>query len=65
MRGNIDPALLKNGSADVVYNAVKSIVEQGKESKRFILGVGCEVDIDTPEENMRAFVRAGRDFGSY
>ena len=62
-RGNIDPALLALGTEDDVYEAVKALIAADGRSGRLILGSGCEVALNTPIENLHAFVRAGREFG--
>lgn len=64
LRGNIDPSLLANGTAQEVYNQTAKVVQEGKKGGNFILGSGCEVTATTPPENLKAFVQAGRDFGN-
>jgi len=51
--GNIDPvAVLKNGTPEGVLEGLNRC---GKEAGRaYIVGAGCEVPPDTPEENIRA-----------
>jgi MtaA/CmuA family methyltransferase len=54
--GNIDPVrTLRNGTPDSVYSAVGECHSQA--GARFIVGAGCEVVRDTPEENLHALVR--------
>ncbi len=62
-RGNIDPALLALGTRDEVRDVVKTLIERDGRSGRLILGTGCEVALNTPTENLHAFVQAGREFG--
>ncbi len=62
-RGNIDPALLALGTQEEVCEAVKVLMAADGRSGRFILGSGCEVALNTPVENLNAFVQAGREFG--
>ena len=51
--GNIDPvATLRNGSRDGVYEAIAECHRQA--GRRYIVGAGCEVPRDTPQENLRA-----------
>ena len=51
--GNINPVIvLRNGTAEEVAAAVTECHQQT--GPRFIVGAGCEVPRDTPEENLRA-----------
>jgi MtaA/CmuA family methyltransferase len=51
--GNIDPVrVLRNGTPEQVYTAVAACHRQA--GSRYIVGAGCEVPRDTPEENLRA-----------
>jgi MtaA/CmuA family methyltransferase len=57
--GNIDPvAVLKNGTPDQVYAAIAECHRQSM--PRYIVGAGCEVPRDTPDENLRALTRYAR-----
>lgn len=58
--GNIDPVrVLRNGTpGEVLYEVNKCWEAAGP---RFIVGAGCEVPRDTPEENMRAMVRFAKE----
>lgn len=58
--GNIDPVrTLRNGTPASVYEALGECHRQAGE--RFIVGAGCEVVRDTPEENLHALVRYARE----
>jgi len=51
--GNIDPVeVLRNGTPESVTAAIGECHRQA--GSRYIVGAGCEVVRDTPEENMRA-----------
>lgn len=65
IRGNLDPVLFSNGTPEEVYRETARAVELCKDSRRFILGSGCEITESASDENIRAFVRAGRDYGKY
>jgi len=66
LQGNIEPSgVLLKGTPEQVREACREAVEQGMPGSRFILSAGCEVPRDTPPENLRAMVKAARDFGSY
>lgn len=65
IRGNLDPVLFSNGTPEELYEETSRVVELCKGSGRFILGSGCEITENASEENIRAFVRAGRDHGKY
>ncbi len=54
--GNIAPvAVLKDGTADEVYNEIAECHRQT--GPRYIAGAGCEVPRGTPHENMMALTR--------
>ncbi|MGC8792637.1 MAG: uroporphyrinogen decarboxylase family protein [Bryobacteraceae bacterium] len=54
--GNIEPVgVLRNGTPQIVWQAVAECHRQA--GPRFIVGAGCEVVRDTPQENMRAMAR--------
>lgn len=65
IRGNIDPALLANGTPEEVYQEAARVASLCKNSLRFILGSGCEITAATPQENLFAMIKAGRSFGDY
>jgi uroporphyrinogen-III decarboxylase len=53
--GNVNPvAVLRDGSRDEVTTAVAECHRQA--GPRFIVGAGCEVPPDTPDDNLRAMV---------
>lgn len=57
--GNIDPvATIANGTPDSIRAAVERAVRGGASA----VTPGCDLYLATPEENMRAFVEATRDF---
>ncbi len=57
--GNIDPVrVLRAGPPEAVYEAIGECHRQAGE--RYIVGAGCEVVRDTPEENMHAIMRYAR-----
>jgi MtaA/CmuA family methyltransferase len=54
--GNIDPVRgLKNGTAESVTASVAECHRAG--TPHYIVGVGCEIPRDTPDENVRALTR--------
>lgn len=57
--GNIDPvAVLRNGTPQTVQQKLAECFEHA--GPRYIVGAGCEVVRDTPEENVRAMVEFAR-----
>jgi uroporphyrinogen decarboxylase len=59
--GNFDPvAVVLHGSPDAVYEATLDCLRIG--GNRSISGAGCEIPDRTPHENLRAHVRALRDW---
>lgn len=65
IRGNIDPLLFVNGTPDKMSERIEKLISVCKDSKRFILGSGCEITAAAKEENIRMFVEAGNTFGEY
>jgi uroporphyrinogen decarboxylase len=64
LMGNVSPAdgMLK-GNPEIITAMVKDCVSKAANNPRgFILATGCEVPINTPHENMIAFLEAGRRF---
>lgn len=57
-RGNIDPVLFSHGTAEQVTAAVKALLARNNNSGKLLLGSGCEINLNTPEENLYAFVNA-------
>ncbi len=58
--GNIDPVrVLRAGTPDSVYEAMGECHCQA--GSRYIVGAGCEVVRDTPEDNMHALMRYARE----
>ena len=64
--GNIDQIdFLVNATPDEVYKETKRVVLKAKDRGRFILGTSDFISNNTPFENIRAFVAAGREYGRY
>lgn len=64
LMGNVSPSdgMLK-GNPEVITAMVRDCVSKASGSpKGFVLATGCEVPIETPHENMMAFLEAGRRF---
>jgi uroporphyrinogen decarboxylase len=64
--GNLNPAgvLLSKNPEDVIFEA-KRLIEENKESGRFILSAGCNMQADSVPENLRAMVEAAERYGYY
>jgi len=59
LAGNVNPMILKDGSAeDVAAAAGQCIMDAGQEGN-FILMPGCDIPPSVPLENLQAFIRAG------
>lgn len=66
LRGNVNSiTVMLRGSPRDVERDVLRCMEAAKEGGGFILGVGDQTPWDTPEENLHAFVEAGRRHGRY
>ncbi|HPZ07890.1 MAG TPA: uroporphyrinogen decarboxylase family protein [Candidatus Eremiobacteraeota bacterium] len=62
IQGNVDPSkVLLMGDPEEVYKVSKKCIEDTAEGGGFILSTGCEVPLNTPVENVKAMVRAGRE----
>jgi len=66
LRGNVNSitVMLQGKPADVERDVIRCM-DAAKEGGGFILGVGDQTPYDTPEENLIAFVEAGRKYGRY
>ena len=62
-RGNIDPALFAMGTEGEIREAVKRLLAQKGAEEKFFLGSGCEINLNTPVGNLKAFTEAGRKYG--
>ncbi len=61
--GNLDPsAVLAYGTPAVVEAETRRLVELFADTPRFILNAGCAIAPETPAENIRAMIRAARQF---
>lgn len=61
--GNVDPsAVLCLGSVELVEDTTRALMETQRNNPRFILNAGCALPATTPEENLRAFIKTGREF---
>lgn len=65
LMGNVSPADgLFKGNPHIISDMVKEGIEKASDNpKGYIVATGCEVPINTPHENMVAFLEAGRQFG--
>jgi uroporphyrinogen decarboxylase len=61
--GNIDPnAVLALGTPELVERKTRELLAVFADTPRFILNAGCAIPATTPPENLRALIRAARDF---
>jgi len=66
LSGNVDQVeFMVKAKPDEVYERVKDVVLKGKARGNFILSTSDWFFDGTPRENIRAFVQAGVDYGSY
>jgi uroporphyrinogen decarboxylase len=64
--GNVEPALILNGTPEEIYEASVTCIEKGKAAPRgFILGTGCEISPMSPPANVWAMRKAINDTGWY
>ena len=63
LMGNINPTgTILTGTPEEVEIEVCRLLERMKPFKNYILSTGCDLPQDTPAENIKAFMRAGRNF---
>jgi uroporphyrinogen decarboxylase len=64
--GNLEPAILRVGTPEQVYEATRKLVLQGKEiPSGYIFSCGCEMAPNTPPYNAWVMTKAVNDFGWY
>ncbi|VAX14847.1 hypothetical protein MNBD_NITROSPINAE04-514 [hydrothermal vent metagenome] len=61
VNGNIKPGMFLEGSKDDVYREARTLLKTTEETKRFILGSGCEIPLFSKEENIKALFLAVMD----
>jgi len=62
--GNFDTTAILLSQPQEVADSVAAMVLAGKPCpKGFVAATGCEVPVETPPENVRAFVRAAKEVG--
>ena len=65
LMGNVNPSYpLVFGTPEEVDEAVRQVILKTK-GKNLFISSGCAMGRNTPEANMRAFIAAGRKYGSY
>lgn len=64
--GNVPPVeVMRNGTIDDVIEAVKTCLRKGADSPMgYTLGIGCQLPVGTPIENLHAFIYAARKYGA-
>jgi uroporphyrinogen decarboxylase len=61
--GNINPiGNIRTGDAESVYAEVTDLLDKMAAYPNFVLSTGCDLPIETPHENIQAFMDAGRNF---
>jgi uroporphyrinogen decarboxylase len=64
--GNLEPAIIQTGTPEQVYEATRTIIEEGKQLPNgFIFSPGCDLPPKAPVENVRMMNKAVSDFGWY
>jgi len=61
LMGNLNPVkIFLQSTPDQVAGATKSLKESMKDTDNFILSSGCDIPLNTPLENIEAFMKAAR-----
>jgi len=64
--GNYDTSAIMNNKPDEISHKVKEMVKLGMTTEKgYIASTGCEVPIQTPRENLKAFIGAAKEVGWY
>jgi uroporphyrinogen-III decarboxylase len=63
--GDVPPSLLTLGTPEQVENYVKKLIDEVGKGGGYILCTGCELPIDTKEENYRAMLETAKSYGIY
>ena len=64
--GNLNPAIIQEGTPEEVYHASRKVIEKGKKLPGgFIFAPGCELPPKASPVNVMAMTRAINDFGWY
>ncbi len=60
--GNVHPIdYMLYGTPESIYWKCREVIEEAANGSGFILGSGCDLNPDTPEENILAMVQAAKD----
>ncbi len=63
--GNLDPVkIFLQSTPNEVAESTRSLKENMKDTKNFILSSGCDIPLNTPLENIEAFMKAAREIDS-
>lgn len=61
--GNIDPSgVLALGTPDLVKAKTNELLDIFSKTNRFVLNSGCALPSNTPEENIKMFIKTARDY---
>jgi uroporphyrinogen decarboxylase len=64
LMGNLDPVkVFLQSTPEEVAQATKALLDDMKEIKNFILSSGCDIPMESPLENIEAFMKAARKGG--
>jgi len=59
--GNVNPtAVMVSESPEEIYRLTTNLIERMRPYRNFILSTGCDLPPETPLENIKAFMDAGR-----
>ncbi|KLU58638.1 uroporphyrinogen decarboxylase [Peptococcaceae bacterium CEB3] len=63
--GQVSPTALSHESAATVTELAKKTIDTAGDGGGLILGPGCAMAADTPDENVHALVQAAKTYGTY
>ena len=61
--GNVDPSgVLARGTPELVRQKTIELLDIYSKSNRFVLNAGCAIPSNTPEENIKMFIKTAREY---
>ena len=65
IRGNVGGEIFSEGTRENVRDAVKGCIATASGSSRYVLSTGCQIPLNAPLEQVRNFIDAALEYGTY
>ena len=62
LMGNVSTTLMAVGSPEEVEEATKEVIQKAGKNGHLLISGGCGISANVPPENMRAMVKATREY---